>query len=123
MVSCGASRKLRFISAKPGNFANVITASHSGRTSSSSGIREMTGPKNVTPCGGWNVMMGVPTSRPVRDSASSVSSSSSASHEVSSSERAHRLPEELDVVRDLGGRSVGHVRLMAPSTRITWPVV
>ena len=42
----------------------------------------MTGPKNDSPSGGWNVMIGVPTSRPVRVSAISDSASSSSSHDV-----------------------------------------
>ena len=71
-------------SAKPGNAASVVTASHSGTASSSFGMREITGPKNDSPSGGRKVMIGVPTSRPVRAKASSPSASISSSHDVSS---------------------------------------
>ena len=48
----------------------------------------MTGPKNATPSGGWKWMIGVPTSLPVSESASSVSRRSSASKDSSSSASA-----------------------------------
>jgi hypothetical protein len=87
--SCGASRRLRLSSAKPGNWARVSTAFHNGTASSSLGMREITGPKKDTPSGGANVMIGVPTSRPVRLRASWVSASSSASHLSSSAAGAN----------------------------------
>src|SRR5215813_5499007 len=78
--NCGASRRLRLSSAKPENWASMSTAFHNGTASSSLGMREITGPKKDTPSGGANVMIGVPTSRPVRLRARAVSASSSASH-------------------------------------------
>jgi hypothetical protein len=48
----------------------------------------ITGPKKAVPAGGLNWMIGVPTSLPVSDSASSPSARISLSHRVSSSASA-----------------------------------
>ncbi len=69
---CGHSRALRFISLNPGHAANVMTASHNSPASSGAGTREITGPKNAGPSSA-SATIGVPTSGPVRRSASSVS--------------------------------------------------
>ena len=50
-----------------------MTWSQSPAASSADGSLLMTGPKNAVPPGGWKCRIGVPTSRPVRASASSVS--------------------------------------------------
>ena len=70
-TSWGSSRRLRFSSAKPGKRARPMTWSHSSPACSSDGSRLITGPKNATPSGGSKWMIGVPTSLPVSDSASS----------------------------------------------------
>ena len=82
--SWGRSRRLRLSSAKPGNDASATTWSHSATASSSAGSRLMTGPKKATPSGGRKCRIGVPTSLPVRASASSVSSWICSSQESSS---------------------------------------
>ena len=96
--SCGRSRRLRFISAKPGKLARPITWSHSSAACSSSGSRLMTGPKKATPCGGRKCRIGVPTSLPVRASASSVSARITSSR-CSSSSASARSPGRPAAVR------------------------
>jgi hypothetical protein len=58
---CGRSRTLRLGSAKRGKLARPGTASHSapGPALASAGRRLITGPKDATPAGGWNWMIGV----------------------------------------------------------------
>ena len=82
--SCGRSRRLRLSSAKPGKPARAVTWSQSRTASSGPGSLLITGPKNAAPSGGLKWMIGVPTSRPVSDSASSPSARISSSHRVSS---------------------------------------
>ena len=79
LASRGRSRRLRLISAKPGKPASAMTWSHSSAGVVGIGSRLITGPKNAVPPGGWKCRIGVPTSRPVRTSASSVSARISSS--------------------------------------------
>ena len=74
-MKSGLARRLRLSSATP-EVAIVSMASHSLTASAPRGALEMTGPKKLpsrSPCPGANVRIGVPTSGPVRDRASSVS--------------------------------------------------
>ena len=87
-----------------------MTAFHSVTASSSLGTREITGPKNDSPSGGSKVMMGVPTSRPVRLSASSVSASSSSSQRLSSAAAANAV----------GRPAAARVPLMCASVPSFW---
>lgn len=61
---CGRSRTLRLGSAKRGKLARPGAVSHSAPapTPASAGRRLITGPKDATPAGGWNWMIGVPAS-------------------------------------------------------------
>jgi hypothetical protein len=58
---CGRSRTLRLGSAKRGKLARPGTVSHSAPAPApaSAGRRLITGPKDATPAGGWNWMIGV----------------------------------------------------------------
>ena len=82
-------RRVRFSSATS-DWASVVTASHRATARSPRGVRGMTGPKKLRSCSvpGANVMIGVPTSAPVRESASADSARSSASWESSSTASA-----------------------------------
>ena len=79
----GRWRTARLSSAKPGKRARRSTLSHSSTAAGPRGTRLMTGPKNDGPSGGSIVMIGVPTSRPVRERASSPSARMTSSQEVS----------------------------------------
>jgi hypothetical protein len=70
----------------PDIVANFSTASHNSTASVPRGAFEITGPKKLASVSapGWNVRIGVPTSLPVRLSASSVSAPMYSSWESSS---------------------------------------